>query len=138
MKSGVARWRRALCLSNDERDSMAGTLACYRSLKDDWQSGTEASQKRLAAGRWFEAALGMLQGMEPALAQAVVVRVKQLAGTEAGIAPEPLLTGEDLIEAGFRPGPAFKALLELIYDAQLEGRVRTKAEAMELARRSSV
>jgi hypothetical protein len=31
------------------------------------------------------------------------------------------------------PGPAFKRVLEAVYDAQLEGRVGTRAEAMEMA-----
>ena len=65
-------------------------------------------------------------------------RVTELARSGPGIDPVPLITGEELIAAGFQPGPAFKRLLDLIYDAQLEGKVRTKAEAMELARRSSV
>jgi poly(A) polymerase len=37
---------------------------------------------------------------------------------------KPLLTGHDLIGMGFAPGPAFKAMLEAIVDAQLEGAVK--------------
>jgi hypothetical protein len=43
-----------------------------------------------------------------------------------------------LVAAGWKPGPAFKQLLEDVYDAQLEDRVRTPAEAMELAGRFRV
>jgi poly(A) polymerase len=46
--------------------------------------------------------------------------------------PARLLTGHDLIAAGYRPGPAFSKLLELVEDAQLEGAVRTREEALEL------
>ncbi len=46
--------------------------------------------------------------------------------------PTPLITGRDLIDAGYRPGPQFKQLLALAEDAQLEGRVHTKEEALEL------
>ena len=42
---------------------------------------------------------------------------------------KPLLTGRDLIGMGFAPGPAFKAMLEAIVDAQLEGSVRDAEEA---------
>ena len=35
--------------------------------------------------------------------------------------PAPLLTGRDLIAAGYRPSPQFKAMLALAEDAQLEG-----------------
>jgi poly(A) polymerase len=50
-------------------------------------------------------------------------------GHEA-IKPTLLVTGASLIAAGFKPGPAFKAMLLAAEDAQLEGVVRTKDEAM--------
>jgi len=46
----------------------------------------------------------------------------------------PLLTGDDLIGMGFAPGPAFKAMLEAIVDAQLEGSVRDAEEARAFVR----
>ncbi len=46
--------------------------------------------------------------------------------------PAPLLTGRDLIEAGLRPGPAFKQLLQTVEDAQLEGVITTHHEALAL------
>ena len=48
--------------------------------------------------------------------------------------PPPLLTGDDLIAQGFKPGPDFKKALGTVEDAQLEGRIVTKEEALELAR----
>jgi poly(A) polymerase len=48
------------------------------------------------------------------------------------VRPALLLTGRDLIEAGYKPGPEFKRLLALAEDAQLEGRIRTKDEALAL------
>jgi tRNA nucleotidyltransferase/poly(A) polymerase len=50
--------------------------------------------------------------------------------------PPRLLTGHDLIAAGYRPGPEFSRLLEMVEDAQLEGSVRTPDEALELVRRN--
>jgi poly(A) polymerase len=50
------------------------------------------------------------------------------------IRPDPLITGDDLIQAGYVPGPQFKDLLTAIEDAQLEGTIRTKEEALALAR----
>jgi poly(A) polymerase len=46
------------------------------------------------------------------------------------IRPTPLITGRDLIEAGFRPGPRFKEVLAAVEDAQLEGRLGSHEEAM--------
>jgi poly(A) polymerase len=48
------------------------------------------------------------------------------------IAPKLLVTGRDLIAAGYPPGPRFKAMLEAAEDAQLEGTVTTIAEGIEL------
>jgi poly(A) polymerase len=48
--------------------------------------------------------------------------------------PRPLITGHDLIAAGYQPGPAFARMLAAIEDAQLEGQVRTPDEAMSLLR----
>lgn len=48
--------------------------------------------------------------------------------------PEPLLTGDDLIAAGYGPGPRFKEILSAVEDAQLEGRLHSKPEAMRFVR----
>jgi poly(A) polymerase len=44
--------------------------------------------------------------------------------------PSPLVTGDDLIAAGYVPGPRFKEILSAIEDGQLEGRLQSKEEAM--------
>jgi poly(A) polymerase len=51
------------------------------------------------------------------------------------IRPEPLITGRDLIEAGYEPGPRFKQMLAAVEDAQLEGRVTSRDAALECVRR---
>src|SRR6185312_8336775 len=51
---------------------------------------------------------------------------------EEEVRPPLLLTGHDLIAAGYTPGPDFKRLLALAEDAQLEGRIHTKEEALSL------
>jgi poly(A) polymerase len=48
--------------------------------------------------------------------------------------PQPLITGEDLIAAGLKPGPAFKRILEAARAAQLDGELRSKDEALRFAR----
>jgi poly(A) polymerase len=50
------------------------------------------------------------------------------------IKPQPLLTGNDLIRQGYTPGPLFKEILQTIEDAQLEGKIRTHANALRLVR----
>lgn len=49
------------------------------------------------------------------------------------IAPQPLLRGKDLIAAGYSPGPWFSKVLSAAEDAQLEGRITTREEALQFA-----
>jgi poly(A) polymerase len=48
--------------------------------------------------------------------------------------PPPLVSGHDLIALGHRPGPAFKEILEAVEEAQLEGSVVTREQALALVR----
>jgi poly(A) polymerase len=61
---------------------------------------------------------------------------KKLAETPpADIRPTPLVTGIDLIEAGYEPGPRFKEILEAVEDAQLEGELQSREQAMQFIAR---
>jgi len=51
------------------------------------------------------------------------------------IKPEPLLGGRELIEMGYSPGPLFKEILNLVEEAQLEGEITSRSEALELVSR---
>ena len=51
---------------------------------------------------------------------------------EHEVRPAPLITGRDLIDAGYHPGPRFKEFLALAEDAQLEGSIHTREEALAL------
>ena len=51
------------------------------------------------------------------------------------IRPRPLVTGDDLIAAGYEPGPQFKEILGAVEDAQLEGRLVSPQSAMEFVRK---
>ena len=46
------------------------------------------------------------------------------------IRPPALLNGRDLIELGYKPGAEFRAILSAVEDAQLEGSLRSKEEAL--------
>jgi poly(A) polymerase len=62
-------------------------------------------------------------------------REKMKALPPEEVRPKPLVTGEDLISAGYSPGPQFKEILAAIEDAQLDGKLQSKQEAMQLVRR---
>ncbi|MGE5327238.1 MAG: CCA tRNA nucleotidyltransferase [Deltaproteobacteria bacterium] len=48
------------------------------------------------------------------------------------IKPAPLVRGDDLIARGYTPGPAFKDILRTVEDAQLEGKIITREDALQL------
>ena len=49
---------------------------------------------------------------------------------EEEIHPEPLLRGRDLIAMGFSPGPVFQKILREVEEAQLEGEIGSRDEAL--------
>ena len=51
------------------------------------------------------------------------------------VRPQRVLTGNDLREMGYSPGPQFSEILKAVEDAQLEGQIGSKAEAEELVRK---
>ena len=57
-------------------------------------------------------------------------REKMAAMPPAAMRPAPLITGDDLIAAGYTPGPQFKEILSAVEDGQLEGRLHSREEAM--------
>ena len=120
-----------MLLSNQEHRHLAGIFDSVHEIETSWTSLAVAGRKRLAAGASFPVALEFVRAREAELARQVDRDVQELAAS--GLAPTPLVDGNDLIDAGMRPGPRFKSILDAIYDAQLEGRVADHASAMELA-----
>ena len=50
------------------------------------------------------------------------------------IRPVALVTGDDLIAAGYAPGPRFREILETVEDAQLDGRLLSRDTALEFVK----
>lgn len=65
---------------------------------------------------------------------AVVHCRERLALPPEVLNPRPLVNGGDLIAEGLQPGPHFGALLEQIRDAQLDGQITTRDEAIAMAK----
>jgi poly(A) polymerase len=61
-------------------------------------------------------------------------REKMASLPAEAIRPVPLVTGDDLIAAGYSPGPRFKEILSTVEDAQLEGRLSSRAAALAFIR----
>jgi hypothetical protein len=125
--------RQALKLSNEESTEMTESLLGLGILLAEAEPGV-ACLKRFLARPTASGSRALLEaiaarGLHSQRAAWLRSRLGELEQTE--FAPPPLLTGDDLTAAGLTPGPVFKRVLESVYDAQLEGRVTTKAEALE-------
>ena len=60
------------------------------------------------------------------------VRERFQAMPEEAVRPHPLISGRELIAAGYKPGAGFKEMLRAVEDAQLEGTIGTAEEALRL------
>jgi poly(A) polymerase len=127
----IERWREALLLSNREEADFAATLALREAAKG-WASLSGAQRKRWAARAdawWAE----LLLRIDAPATAAAIAAWRKVTPVES-IAPEPVLSGDHLIAAGFAPGPSFRGWLEAAYDEQLEGRVRSLPDALAFVR----
>ncbi len=59
-------------------------------------------------------------------------KLKEYAAEE--LKPKPFISGHELIQAGMKPGPAMKPLLEELYELQLEGQFKDREAALQYIR----
>ena len=63
-----------------------------------------------------------------------LIRTKLAEIPPEKIRPAALVTGDDLIAAGYAPGPRFREILEAVEDAQLDGRLLSRDMALEFVK----
>jgi len=59
---------------------------------------------------------------------------KRAEWTAQDIFPQSLITGDDLVTMGFKPGPVFKEILNRVEEEQLEGRIVGRQKALEFVK----
>lgn len=129
----VRRWREALCLANDESERLRAVLGGVVEAESSWRHLPVAQRKRRAASPWFGEALAVLTARDQTLGSAILADVEGLAADGVGLAPEPMIDGNDLLALGLQAGPVFARVLARVYDAQLEGRLTGREQALGLA-----
>jgi poly(A) polymerase len=129
---------RGLRFSGDDSEQIAALVANHLRFADARQM-KESTFKRFVRLPRFEEHLELHRldclGSHKDLSLYEFVKQKLAALPAEAIRPAPLVTGDDLIAAGYAPGPRFKEMLAAVEDAQLEGRLEDKAEALEFVRR---
>jgi poly(A) polymerase len=124
---------RRLRFSNDDTQQIAALVANHLRFKDVAQMRASTLKRFVRLDRFEEhlelhrldclASHGSLEAYE-------FVRQFLAETPPEDVRPERLVTGDDLIAMGFTPGPRFKEVLQMVEDAQLEGRVKGREEAL--------
>lgn len=128
---------RTLRCSNREIDDLSWLVGRHARLHDVPKLSL-AEFKLLAAHARFDGLLTLhravcqVQGRGLEGYELAVQLRRQIPPEE--LAPAPFVTGEDLIASGREPGPDFKRILDLLYTAQLNDELRTRAAAMDRLR----
>lgn len=131
VQSIASKWRDQLLLSNKGFEALKETLHIHQQLFGWEQLGT-AAQKRIAASEVCDAAMTILHAEDASLF--VNIRKAIIQHEKTGIAPERFINGHDLLNAGLRPSPKLGDVLEAVYDAQLEGSISDRDDALRLAK----
>ncbi|PYP90567.1 MAG: phosphohydrolase [Candidatus Angelobacter sp. Gp1-AA117] len=122
-------------LSNDEIEQVSALVANHMRF-GDVKKMKESTLKRFFRLPQFEEHLELHRldclSSHRDLSLYEYAKEKLHSTPEEQIRPKPLLTGDDLIAAGYKPGPQFKELLTAVEDAQLEGAISTREEALSL------
>lgn len=129
---------RRLRFSNADAEQIAALVANHMRFKDVPQM-RDSTLKRFARLPRFEEHLELHRidclSSHGSLASYDFVRNFLAKIPPQEVRPPRLLTGDDLKQMGFPPGPKFKEILNFVEDAQLEGKVATTEDARQLVQR---
>jgi tRNA nucleotidyltransferase/poly(A) polymerase len=130
---------RRLRFSNDDTTQIASLVANHLRFKDAPQMKTSTLKRFVRLDR-FEEHLELHRldclSSHRLLDNYEFVRRFLAETPPEQVRPLRLLTGEDLKGLGFRPGPLFKTILEAVEEAQLNGKIGNREEALRLVQDS--
>lgn len=124
------RWK----LSNKEIERTVWLVEHGRDLVDADRRPWSQVQPLLAA-EGADDLIALTAALVPAAEAALGFCRECRRRPEAELNPPPLLTGNDLVAAGMKPGPRFAGILAAIRAEQLDRRLHTREEALQRASR---
>ncbi len=132
----TARIMQRLKFSHEETEQVTALVANHMRFKDVEQMRLSTLKRFLALPHFDEhlelhkldclASNGYTAAYE-------FVQQKLRQFNEEELRPARLISGHDLIQAGYQPGPNFRRALDAVETAQLEGDIHTREEALQLA-----
>jgi len=131
---------RKLRASNEQVERVVALVRGHMRVKDFPQM-REAKRRRLAASDEFPELVELLRADcvashgDLTVYEWIQAWLRERASEP--LQPPRLVTGHDLIALGLRPGPVFRDILDAVYNAQLEGQVQTRQQALALAAREA-
>jgi tRNA nucleotidyltransferase/poly(A) polymerase len=123
------RWR----LSNKETQRVAWLVKNHAALATA-QSMARSKLQPFLLEEGIDDLLQLMEATSSPGAESAAYCRSLLAEPKQKLNPPPLVTGNDLLAEGIPSGPHYKQLLERLRDAQLDGEVATKAEAVARAK----
>ena len=125
---------RKLKLSNDERKAIEWLAQHYATLKGALNMKFSQLQPLLIADDITPALqiVEATQVVDDEPSDVVAHCRRQLSLPPEKLCPVPFVRGEDLIASGIPAGPKFAQLLQLVWAAQLDGKVLSKEAAISL------
>lgn len=130
---------RRLRFSNDDTEQVAALVANHLRFKDVFEMRPSTLKRFVRLPRFEEhlelhrldclASHGMLDAYQ------FVQRFLEET-PPAQVRPARLVSGDDLKHMGFAPGPQFREILRAVEDAQLDGRLASRAEALAFIRQN--
>lgn len=125
-----------LRFSTADREAITAMVDNHMTFKDVKQMRL-STLKRFLARFTFDEELKLHRadclGCHGNLANVRFLTQKRLEFSHQQIRPPRLVNGHDLIALGLKPGPGFGQILAAIEEAQLEGQIKTRNEALDLA-----
>lgn len=124
---------RRLRFSNESTEQVTALVANHMRF-GDVKKMKESTLKRFMRLPHFEEHLELhrldCSGSHRDLSLYEFVREKVENTPDEEMRPAPLITGDDLIQHGWKPGPRFRTMLQAVEDAQLEGTLHTREDAI--------
>lgn len=128
---------RRLRFSNEDTEQIVSLVANHMRFKDV-PNMRDSTRKRFARLPHFEQHLELHRldclSSHGSLSSYDFVRGFLAETPPEAVHPARLVTGEDLKNMGFQPGPQFKEILSAVEDAQLEGKIASRREALDFVR----
>ncbi|MGC2389760.1 MAG: HD domain-containing protein, partial [Candidatus Acidiferrum sp.] len=126
---------RRLRFSNDDTEQIAALVANHLRFKDAPQMKLSTLKRFVRLPR-FEEHLELHRldclSSHRHLENYELVKAFLAETPPEQVAPARILTGTDLMSLGYPPGPQFKVILEALEDAQLNGRIGSREDAVTL------